>query len=140
MMWTLHGPAQSATPSEISEHFKNSRWELPWELLVIGLGLVLIVLVVWSLLRWWKTRDSNPSPLVLYSIIARRAGLTWADRLLLWRIARARKLSSPISLLLARGALEKHSRAYRQRLGAGTSRRVQRRVERLSADLFGPAR
>ncbi|MFI4861390.1 MAG: hypothetical protein ACIAXF_12000 [Phycisphaerales bacterium JB063] len=131
--------AQTAKPSEISEHFKHSRWDLPWELLVIGLGILLIVVTIISGVRWWQSRYTNPSALVLFSALARKAGLGWADRFLLWRIARSRGLSSPIALLIARGALEQHSQAYRAKLSGFTAARVGRRIDHIAAQLFGSA-
>ena len=122
---------------DISKGFRHERWDMPWELLVIGLGLVLVVLVTISATRWWRSRYDNPSPVVLFSAIARKAGLGWSDRLLLWRIARANQLTSPIALLLARGTLSHYSDAFRQKMAPRASQRVQRRVQRIQAHLFG---
>ncbi|XAM00514.1 hypothetical protein OT109_03805 [Phycisphaeraceae bacterium D3-23] len=138
MMWMTHGLAQIVDLEKVSDGYNNARWDMPWEILVIGLGLVLILVAVISAMRWWKSRYTDPSALVLFSALSRKAGLGVADRVLLWRIARSRGLSSPIALLLARGALEQHSRAYRERLGRFSDARVKRRVAQIQAELFGP--
>lgn len=128
--------AERADLKDISKGFNHARWDMPWELLVIGLGLVLVVLVAISATRWWRSRYDNPGPAVLFSAFARKAGLGWGDRLLLWRIARAGKLSSPIALLLARGALMHHSEAFRQRMSPRASKRIYLRVLRIQQHLF----
>ncbi|MEM9414400.1 MAG: hypothetical protein AAGA29_02840 [Planctomycetota bacterium] len=130
--------AQTVDPRKISDGFNHGRWDMPWELLVIGLGVVLIGVAIASAMRWWKERYTNPSALVLFSALARKAGLGWGDRILLWRISRSRGLSSPIALLLARGALEQHSKAYRKQLSGFTDTRVKRRIAHIQANLFGP--
>jgi hypothetical protein len=122
---------------DISAGFRNARWELPWEVLVIGLGAVLIVLVTISARRWWVNRYVQPGPNILFSALARKAGLGWSARLLLWRIARHAGLSSPIALLIARGALAKHTRAYTAQLGGHAQKRIHRRVQAIQDHLHG---
>jgi len=123
---------------DVRDHFNDGiQHDLPWELLLVGLGLTLILIVLVSLRRWWRARQDDPSPLVVYSAIARKAGLGWADRFLLWRIARAGNLPTPIALLLARGALRHHARAFASRLGPRSADRLQARIARIESDLFG---
>ncbi|MFN3168353.1 MAG: hypothetical protein ACE37H_14945 [Phycisphaeraceae bacterium] len=123
---------------DVSKHVNDGvQHDLPWELLLVGLGLTLIVIVAVSLRRWWRARQDDPSPLVVYSAVARKAGLGWGDRFLLWRIARAGDLPSPTALLLARGALRHHAKALMIRLGPRSAERVQVRLERIESELFG---
>ncbi len=139
--WSMSLLAESRLPADlddISAGFRNARWELPWEILVIGLGAVLIVLVTISARRWWVNRYVQPGPNILFSALARKAGLGWSARLLLWRIARHAGLSSPIALLIARGALSKHTQAYTAQLGGHAQKRIHRRVQAIQDHLYGP--
>lgn len=123
---------------EVSKIYNDgARHDVPWELLLVGLGATLIVITVISARRWWLAREDDPSPLVLYSAIARKAGLTWADRFVLWRIARASELPTPITLLLARGALRHYSQIFAKRLGSQSADRLNVRIARIEAELFG---
>jgi len=124
--------------TKVSEHVNDGiQHDLPWELLLVGLGATLIAIVVISLRRWWLARQKDPSPLVLYSAIARKAGLGWADRFMLWRIARAGELPTPIALLLARGTLRHYADAYARRRSSRARDRVIQRIARIEAELFG---
>ena len=124
--------------TEVSRHVNEGiEHDLPWELLLVGLGLILITIVGVSLRRWWLARQDDPSPLVLYSAIARKAGLSWSDRFVLWRIARASQLPSPIALLLARGALRHYANNFARRLTPRSAQRLQARLNRIEAELFG---
>lgn len=142
LSWFVSCPALAearlpADLKDISSGFRDGRWEMPWQPLVIGLGCVLVVLVTVSARRWWVNRYDQPGPLVLYSALARKAGLGWSQRLLLWRIARHAGLSSPIALLLARGALKTYTREYTAKQGALAQQRIHRRVNDIQAHLFG---
>lgn len=140
--WTSNGLlANARLPADlddISAGFRDARWEMPWELLLIGLGSVLVVLVAISARRWWINRYVQPGPTVLFSALARKAGLGWSARLLLWRIARHAGLSSPIALLIARGSLTKHTQAYTAQLSKHGQQRIHRRVRAIQDHLFGP--
>ena len=124
--------------SEVSESIRNGvAYDLPWELLVTGIGALLVVIMVVSLRRWWQRRHVDPSPMELFGAIARKAGLTWRDRLLLWRIARACKLPTPIALLLARGSLRHYGDLYLAHRTGSDSRRTGQRLTRIEDTLFG---
>ena len=123
---------------DVSKHVNDGiQHDLPWELLLVGLGATLIAIVAITLRRWWLARQDDPSPLVLYSAIARKAGLGWADRFVLWRIARATGLATPIALLLARGALRHHAGLFATRLGPRSAERFRARMNQIEAELFG---
>lgn len=122
---------------DVSKHINDGvQHDVPWELLLAGLGATLIAITVISIRRWWLARQQDPSPLVLYSAIARRAGLSWSDRFVLWRIARAGELPTPIALLLARGTLRHYSRSFARRLTPHAADRLRKRVERIESVLF----
>ncbi|MGB0766389.1 MAG: hypothetical protein ACPGYV_01620 [Phycisphaeraceae bacterium] len=123
---------------QISEnHNKGFRHELPWELLLVGVGATLTAIVVVSLRRRWLKRQENPSPFVLFSAIARKAGLNWKDRLLLVRIAKANRLPTPITLLLARGALRHYAEAYLRRRGKNADPKINSRLKHIETLLHG---
>ncbi len=123
---------------DVSKHFNDGiQHDLPWELLLVGLGSILIIIVAVSMRRWWVGRHDDPSPLVLYSAISRKAGLSWADRFLLWRIARANALPTPITLLLARGSLRHYASTFASGLSTRSAQRLRQRITRIEAELFG---
>jgi len=128
----------TVTPSDVSDQFNQGiQHDLPWELLLVGIGAVLMTIVAVSLRRWWRSRHSDPSPMVLFSAIARKAGLGWRDRYLLWRIARIFDLPSPITLMLSKGTLRHYSDLYLNNRSAGTHRRGGQRLSRIEDLLFG---
>lgn len=123
---------------EVSKHVTDGlEHDLPWELLLVGIGATLTAIVVISFRRWWQGRHDDPSPTVLYSAIARKAGLGWRDRFLLWRIASSFNLPTPITLMLARGTLRHYSRLYLSNRSGYTSQRTGLRLARIEATLFG---
>lgn len=111
--------------------------DMPWELLLAGIGATLMTIMVISLRRRWLNRHADPSPTVLFSAIARKAGLDWRDRLLLRRIARTFDLPTPITLLLARGTLRHYTELYLSIRAGTTHHRLHQRIARIEAELFG---
>lgn len=127
----------TVAPSDVSEQFNQGiQHDLPWELLLAGIGATLVTIVIVSLRRWWQSRHEDPSPIVLFSAIARRAGLGWRDRYLLWRMARAFDLPTPIALMLARGALRHYSELYLSNRTGGSQRRLSQRLSSIESSLF----
>lgn len=133
-----NGSLTRASLEDISASRDPFRVNLPWEVMLIILGLLVLLIALLSIRRWWGRRNTDPTPLMIYSAIARKAGLSFGDRVLLWRIARKRELATPITLLLARGALDHHAKAYRAALSHSASGRVGRRIDRIRGELFGP--
>eukprot|EP00752_Nemacystus_decipiens_P013601 g12059.t1 len=76
------------------------------------------------------------APIVLYSAIARKAGLGWRDRFLLWRIARSCDLPTPITLLLSRGTLRHYSGIYLSSRTGTRANRLHQRLSHIEAGLF----
>lgn len=128
----------TVSPSDVSREVnKGIQHDMPWELLMVGIGATLTAIVVISLRRRWIRRHENPGPLTLFSAIARKAGLSWQDRYILWRIARANDLPTPIALLLARGALQHYAQQYTRHRSITARARLDARLARIEADLFG---
>jgi len=127
----------TVSPSEVSDQINQGvQHDLPWELLLVGIGTTIVVIAVISLKRWWMSRHKDPSPMVLFSAIARKAGLNWRDRYLLWRIARAFDLPTPIALMLSRGTLRHFGDLYLTS-HASNQRRSGRRLSAIEDALFG---
>lgn len=128
----------TVTPRDVSDQInKGLEHDLPWELLLVGIGTTLVVIVVISLKRWWMGRHDDPSPMVLFSAIARKAGLNWRDRYLLWRIARTYDLPTPIALMLSRGTLRHYGDLYLSNHTAAIHRRSGQRLAQIESALFG---
>lgn len=122
---------------DVSKHVNDGiQHDLPWELLLVGIGTTLIVIVVISFRRWWKGRHLDPSAGALFSAIARKAGLGWRDRYLLWRISRTFNLPTPITLMLSRGALRHYTDLYLSNRDS-TNARASQRLAQIESMLFG---
>lgn len=127
----------TVSPSEVSKARNDgASYDLPWELLLIGIGATLLAIGVVSIRRWWLSRHTDPGPMVLFSAIARKAGLGWRDRYLLWRIAKTYNLPTPITLMLSRGTLRHYVDLYLSHRAAG-SRRADQRLSQIESSLFG---
>ena len=127
----------TVNPSDVSDTFNQGiRHDLPWELLLVGIGATITAIVTISLRRWWLSRHDEPSPIVLYSAIARKAGLGWRDRFLLWRIARACDLPTPITLLLSKGTLRHYSGIYLSNRSGTRANKLHQRLGKIEAGLF----
>ena len=128
----------NVSPSDVSDKFNQGiQHDIPWELLLVGIGVTLTAIVIVSLRRRWQGRHQDPGPMVLYSAIARKAGLGWRDRVLLWRISKTFDLPTPITLLLARGTLRHYRELYLSNRAGGTHQRLSQRLARIELMLFG---
>ena len=128
----------NVTPSDVSDQFNQGiQHDLPWELLIAGIGATLVTIAVISARRWWLARHKDPSPMVLFSAICRKAGLGWRDRYLLWKIARTFNLPTPIALMLARGTLRHYVSLYLSNRPGLSSRRISQRAAQIESALFG---
>ena len=97
-------------------------------------GLVVVFSVLWLVARWSERRVRNDSSLGLFWTLANTHELSWSDRWLLWRLARAKRLPEPALLFLdprltspqSSHHLAPHStdrlKALRRRLFAGIDR------------------
>lgn len=125
-------------PSDVSEHFNQGiQHNMPWELIVAGIGATLLTIALVSARRWWVGRHEDPSPMVLFSAISRKAGLGWRDRYLLWRMSKTFDLPTPIALMLARGTLRHYCELYLSNRAGSTQQRLQQRLTKIEDALFG---
>lgn len=133
-----HGKIVKADLEEVSRlRNEGPYYDMPWELLLAGIGATLIIIAMISFRRWWRNRHNDPSPMVLFSAISRKAGLGWRDRYLLWRIARIFDLPTPITLMLSKGTLRHYSELYLNNHSTSRHHRSGQRLSRIEAELFG---
>lgn len=121
--------------SQISENFTSRELISPhW--LLIAVGSMLLLLSVLSIARWWKHRHEHARPLRVFMTASGMAGLGYADRWLLFLIARRQSLESPLTLMLSPGTFDHHAKAY---LDSRRWRReaVHRRAQSIRESLFG---
>jgi hypothetical protein len=127
----------TVSPSDVSRAVSDGiEHDLPWELLLVGIGATLITITIVSLRRWWKNRHDDPSPIVLFTAVARKAGLGWRDRYLLWRITKTFDLPTPIALMLSKGTLRHYGDLYLSNRASGNHRRTGRRLANIEHMLF----
>ncbi len=120
-------------------------WPSPWEqlplLVGIGTGLlgILILLGAIRLSQLRKQTDKEVPPLWLFHRIAAGRGLSWRDQWLLYRIARAQKLPSALTLMLSLGTMDHHAMTWLGRepwFGSSS----KRRLGRIRRTLYGAGR
>lgn len=118
-----------------SDGFRRNRTQIDSSDVVLLLtGLVVVFSVLWLVARWSERRVRNDSSLGLFWTLANTHELSWSDRWLLWRLARAKRLTEPALLFLdprltspqSSHHLAPHStdrlKALRRRLFAGIDR------------------
>lgn len=121
--------------SKVGEHW-GSGGQVQFEYLLIAIGVVLVALSLVSLHRWWNTRDERPAPTLAFLEVCAAVGLSWGDRLFLWRIARQQRLPSPLTLMLCPITLHHHGKAYAEAVGLANRAARLRRVASLRRRLF----
>ena len=123
---------------EIRDSFLNDRWGHTG--LVFFLIAFLIGLLVLVLYRRYQGRAHRSKPMLTYHSIAEQVGIEWRDEVLLARIARARGLPSPLTLMVSRGTLLHHTEQYAATLSPRAASRTKRRTEALARLIFGDER
>ncbi len=102
-------------------------------IVMLVLGLSIAALWLWQV---WRRRHLGSSPLLSFHRIAVQAGLSLADQWVLVRIARARRLHSPLTLLLCDTTLSHHADRYLATLTAPRRATTTRRLRRIQRQLF----
>lgn len=123
---------------EVRDSFLHDRWGytgLFFFLIAFLTGLLVLVLY-----RRYQERAHRSKPMLTYHSIAERVGIEWRDEVLLARIARARDLPSPLTLMVSRGTLLHHTEQYAATLSARAASRTKQRAEALARLLFGDER
>ena len=84
-----------------SAGFQKDRAQIDSGDLVLFLtGIVATFAVLWLVARWSERRVHNDSSLGLFWTLAKTHDVSWSDRWLLWKLARARHLAEPALLFL----------------------------------------
>ncbi len=133
----IHARLSDADLAEVGRHALNNSSRVRPEEILLLVGGLLTVLSLCSLVAWLSRQRLRPHTLVVFNRVAREAGLGLRDRLVLWRIARATALPTPLALLLCPGTLGHAARTYarHQRKRPGTLRLA--RAASIRRHLFG---
>lgn len=102
----------TADPGEVGRAAIRNGSGMHVEYALIAIGLLLTVMSTVSLAIWIKRQKVRPHRLVVFNRIARRMGLTWRDRLVLWRVGRRTGLPTPLAMMLCPGTMGTHARSY----------------------------
>ena len=125
----------SGDPSAVGRHaMDGSRLDPTWIIPVAG-GFM-IVFSVLSIISFLRRHRRDPHPLQVFNRLARRLGLPWRDRLLLWRVGRAAGLADPIALMICPDTLGHHGRRFVHTLGRAHAAAHLHRVASIRRRLF----
>ncbi len=81
--------------------FRGNRAQFDFGDVVLFLaGFAVVVTTLWLLAKWSERRVRSDSSLELFWTIAKAHRISWGDRWLLWRIARARRVAEPALVFL----------------------------------------
>ena len=135
---TLQSSGRLVKPSlqEIGAHALEGA-DVAWGALLAAAGLIVVVVALGGLHRWWPHRHDAPPPWSAFLLVTRRLELGWSDRLLLWRISRANGLPTPLTLLMASGTLYHHGRQYTAGFSVERRRSTLRRISAIQRAAFG---
>lgn len=120
---------------EIAEHFHSGSM-IPLEWIAIAAGLIIVAITAISLYRWHRTRHLRSNPPMVFHRVAREAGLSWSQQVLLWRIARQQSLPTPLTLMLSPATLDHHARLYVAHHSPRGGSAVLDRVAKIHRKLF----
>lgn len=124
--------------SDVARHADSDILFSPWWLAVAG-GALLAVIGLLSLRAVRDPRQARPAPMLVFRRVAEAVGLDLGEQWLLVRIAKARKLPTPLTLLLSEGTLVHHAVAWADTLGPRRQRDAMIRIDALRQKLFAPA-
>lgn len=110
--------------------------DVPWAVLFTIAGLTAVLATGVSLHRRLKAGPDGLAPRSAFLRYSKRLGLNWRDRLLLWRVARAAKLPTPLALLVASGTLYHHGRQFAAGLSANRRQAVHKHLAAIQRQAF----
>jgi len=126
-------------PREISSYLtQRAVWDGAQPLL---LSLACFLLGTGLLYALWlyRHRDRHPLPHMTFHRLGRAMGLSLGQRLRLWWVARARRLPTPITLMLCPATYDHHVAAYLGRpLAAAEREGAEHGFDLMRRRLFGP--
>ncbi|MEM7624556.1 MAG: hypothetical protein AAF333_02890 [Planctomycetota bacterium] len=115
----------------------GSRMQIEDGLVIFG-GLLTLVSGL-SLVGWLRRQRLRPHALLVFNRAAREAGLTWADRRLLWKVGRTMGLPTPLTLMLCPDTLGYYARQSARRSSSRRGTLDLARAASIRRYLFGPA-
>jgi len=122
--------------AEVSENWgSDATAPMPW--IILAAGVLLLVLGIVLLVRWWRRRHLRSRPWAVFNELATIAGLSLSDRWLLMRIARQQALPTPLTLLLSGRTLRIHARDYAANQPPWRRAAIMQRVASIRRDIFG---
>ena len=123
--------------SEVSRSIVEGRGDVPFNLLLLALGLFLLLLSGVSLFRAVTGGRWRKRPSWLAWQLARRVGLSFGELWLLHRIARHETLPSALVLMLSPSTLEHHSQQFTHGMSGDAKARYRAKIERIRHKIFG---
>ena len=124
--------------SEFTRHWDGGELLNMTGIAIAAAGLACIA-AAWFAWRRHQTRHLRSHPGAVFRHVARQVGLGWLDRRRLADLARARSLSSPITLLLSPETFAHHADAHAAELPLSRATRFRGQCDRLGRRIFGPA-
>lgn len=132
-------PPWGRRAQEVFEGWQNTGDMFPVRSLLIMLGGVLLIFICLAIRQWYRDRPKEPGSSVLFRRIARQVGLGWLDQWLLLQIARANRLPSPLTLLVARGTFLHYAHQYAEAVSGWRKPMVAARASRILGRVYGSA-
>ncbi len=81
--------------------FRKNRAQIDsGDVVLILIGFFAVFIILWLVSRWSERRVRRDSSLGLFWTLAKAHSISWGDRWLLWRIARAKRMAEPALLFL----------------------------------------
>lgn len=115
----------------------GSRMQMEDGLVILG-GLLTLVSGL-SLIGWLRQQRLRPHALLVFNRAAREAGLTWADRRLLWKVGRGAGLPTPLTLMMCPETMGFYARQSARRSWTRRGTLDLARAASIRRYLFGPA-
>lgn len=120
----------------VSEHWGDDA-AAPLQWMLVALGVLLILLAVLLVVRWWRQRHQHSHPWLVFHRIAGVAELSLRDRLLLMRVARQQGLPTPLTLLLSGRTLRVHGRGFVKAQAPWRRAALMQRIASIRRHVFG---
>lgn len=136
MLLILAQTRERADLEAISQYVTSGEMDWPWHWLLIGVGFLLALFSIMSLIRLHRSGAWQRQTLLLAYQVAQQIGLRLRDMWLLYRIARQQQLPSPLTLMFSADTLEHHARDFTRGHPPGRQKRIMRQVERIQRVIF----
>jgi len=141
--WTIALSAiKTRSPKETFEAMREGWANTPMlpEMLALLVVTIAVLLAAGYIYNRRQGQAAEASPLRLFDELAAELAIAPADRRLLVRISRTRKLPTPLTLLLSPRTLRHHAAAFWQPMSAWRKARCAKRIAKLRRQLCAPGR